>query len=350
MSLSFDEFRAVSKRNVKEGDEVSDDGDDHDGDIPILEGRTAGDERKTFKAKKEGKAPFTLGDFLEMHELQALTLFFLLLDSFAAFTELSVRNNTTDDPRVQWFGLVVKIMHSLSTFFVYFFAFEVFSLVVAFRLRVFGHLGYIVDVGVIGMQVWAVSVGTFSVECHLLNIFRMWRLVRLFNSMVYMEVEAHGEARRSLAAVLSKQEALEEGAARGSAALLQEQEARRSVESLLQDYKDEVDTLNEALKIAAMDIAEVAQAEEEFFLSDEEGDELSESARGHSLDHDEGSQLSFVSESVDTAQSGGAASALHKKETLYREALKEERGGGQVAGRGQRATLVINENGSFQQS
>jgi hypothetical protein len=49
--------------------------------------------------------------------------------------------------------------------------------------------------------------------------------------------------------------------------LSKEKDARDSIELMLQNYKDEVDTLNEALKIAAMDIAEVAQADDDYFLS-----------------------------------------------------------------------------------
>lgn len=49
--------------------------------------------------------------------------------------------------------------------------------------------------------------------------------------------------------------------------LSKEKDARDSIEAMLQNYKDEVDTLNEALKIAAMDIAEVAQADDDYFLS-----------------------------------------------------------------------------------
>ena len=41
----------------------------------------------------------------------------------------------------------------------------------------------------------------------------------------------------------------------------------------MQQYKEEIGTLNEALTIAAQDITEVAEADEDFFLSDEEGTE-----------------------------------------------------------------------------
>ena len=62
-------------------------------------------------------------------------------------------------------------------------------------------------------------------------------------------------------------------------------EARKSVELMLKGYKDEVETLSEALKIAALDVAESARdefmAEEEAGMYegeegeiDEEGDEF----------------------------------------------------------------------------
>jgi hypothetical protein len=131
---------------------------------------------------------------------------------------------------------------------------------------------------------------------------------------------------------------------------------------MLQDYKDEVDTLNEALKIAALDIAEVAQAEDDFFLSDEEGDEegegedsdlmstdmsaslASEDRRGRGLEAS--SNASFASN--DTAHFSSAA--LHKKEELYKEALRDETKKKSAAPKSQRSTFVINENGSFQKS
>jgi len=49
-------------------------------------------------------------------------------------------------------------------------------------------------------------------------------------------------------------------AAKFEGELEQEKEARKAIEEMLQSYKEEVDTLNEALKIAAQDIAEVGQA------------------------------------------------------------------------------------------
>lgn len=356
MSLSFDEFRAVSKRNKKEKEDKDDnlhihnDDDDMDSisDSRAAAEKSTGDGSSSGGSKEQRKAPFTLGDFLEMQEIQGLTLFFLLLDTFAAFAELSAASNPPPgDSKAHVYGLVVTVVHSLSSFFVFFFAFEMISLLIAFRLRIFGHLGYLVDMAAIGLQVWAVSTGFLAAESHFLNIFRMWRLIRLFQSMVSVEIDANRAARLSLKTVSLQKQKLTDDVEKLTLDFKKEQDARSSVEAMLQDYKDEIDTLNEALKIAAMDIAEVAQAEDDFFLSDEEGGEeddlstdMSEGLMSASLLSGRGgsSNVSFTSNDSNTA--------LQKKEELYKEALKETK----AAPKSQRSTFVINENGSYQQS
>ena len=59
--------------------------------------------------------------------------------------------------------------------------------------------------------------------------------------------------------------------------LEREKESKRAVEEMLQNYKEEVETLNEALKIAAQDIAEAAQDVE---IVSEEGEENEEGVEG----------------------------------------------------------------------
>ena len=355
MSLSFDEFRAVSKRNKKED---SDHDEEVDENISLSRTEKSSDDDSS---KEQRKAPFTLGDFLEMQEIQSLTLFFLLLDTFASYAELSVVNNTTDDSKLHVYALVVKVVHSLSSFFVFFFAFEIISLLIAFRLRIFGHLGYVTDMIVIGLQIWAVTTGILTVECHILNIFRMWRLIRLFQSMVSASIDGHSEAKIALKNIVMKKKTLQDEVEKLTLDLKKEQDARSSVEAMLQDYKDEIDTLNEALKIAALDIAEVAQAEDDFFLSDDEG--MDEHVHDEDMSTDVSQSASLMSEedhriggrgassnvsfaSNDTATNSTAGPAMQKKEELYKEALKESK----ATPKSQRSTFIINENGSCQQS
>lgn len=98
---------------------------------------------------------------------------------------------------------------------------------------------------------------------------------------------------------------------------------------MLQNYKEEVDTLNEALKIAAMDIAEVAEAEDDFFSSDED-DEAAGERFG-----DEGSSV------------GGAVGAERdsnkNKDELYRLAMS-----GTAASNQKSSTFVIRDDGTFE--
>ena len=341
MSLTFDEFKAVSKRNLNEKLDNGKDPFDKNSDDNNLEKVASGVDR----AKVSKNQAFTLGEFLEMYEIQALTLFFLVVDTFAAFTELIVVKNAAGWLSAEAYNLlVVTTAQSVSSFFVFFFVFEIISLFIAFRLRLFSHLGYVVDISVVSFQVWAMLRSDFAVECHILNFFRMWRVVRLFQSMVSVEVEANNEARLELKGLQVKNNQYKEDIAKYSSDLKKEQDARSSVEAMLQNYKDEIDTLNEALKIAALDIAEVAQAEDDFFLSDDDEDMISTDLSASIGDHtiNASSNLSVASNNDD----GDISNAVFlKKEEIYKEALKETKS----AAKTQRSTIVINENGSFQQ-
>merc|ERR1711907_398623 len=79
--------------------------------------------------------------------------------------------------------------------------------------------------------------------------------------------------------------------------LKREKEARTSVEAMLADYKEEVDTLNEALKIAARDIAEVGEADDDLFLTDDELDGADGSGGGDAESKVSGTSLKSKSSS-----------------------------------------------------
>ena len=107
------------------------------------------------------------------------------------------------------------------------------------------------------------------------------------------------------------------------------QEARGAVEDMLQNYKEEVDTLNEALKIAAMDIAEVAEAEDDFFSSDED---------------DEATQGKFAEEGSSVGGAvGEERDASKNRDELYRLAMS-----GTAASTQKSSTFVIRDDGTFE--
>ena len=104
---------------------------------------------------------------------------------------------------------------------------------------------------------------------------RLWRLSRLHETLVAAErtrteekaQEARTERERALRAEVER--ARLEGVAAESA------NARQRLEKMARAFKDEIDTLNEALVIAARDIAEAADSEIES-ENEREGGEVQE--------------------------------------------------------------------------
>ena len=109
----------------------------------------------------------------------------------------------------------------------------------------------------------------------LLGFLRLWRLSRLHETLVAAErtrteekaQEARTERERALRAEVER--ARLEGVAAESA------NARQRLEKMARAFKDEIDTLNEALVIAARDIAEAADSEIES-ENEREGGEVQE--------------------------------------------------------------------------
>ena len=113
----------------------------------------------------------------------------------------------------------------------------------------------------------------------LLGFLRLWRLSRLHETLVAAErtrteekaQEARTERERALRAEVER--ARLEGVAAESA------NARQRLEKMARAFKDEIDTLNEALVIAARDIAEAADSEIESEAEREGGEVQGRAAR-----------------------------------------------------------------------
>lgn len=122
---------------------------------------------------------------------------------------------------------------------------------------------------------------------------------------------------------------------------------------MLQNYKEEVDTLNEALKIAAMDIAEVAEADDDFF-SDEEGEGEEEGSAAMTADDDAATAASssIVASTAASSTRDRMAEELREnpernpsknREELYRLATTDATRGGQKS-----TTFVVHPDGTFE--
>jgi len=109
-------------------------------------------------------------------------------------------------------------------------------------------MGYLLDLGIIGVCLVAEVKGVGK-EVRMLNFFRVWRLIRLVNSMLGEAKAEHNDTLGVLRLEQTKYKELQVERVLLQDSLQREAEARKSVEQMLKGYKDEVETLSEALKV-----------------------------------------------------------------------------------------------------
>jgi len=262
--LSFDEFRAINSREKAKssvGNDVK---------KPINDVNNKPVEKVTAASPSWTSS---IGAFLELYSMQSIYIIFLVLDTFAAFMEIYISCKTG---QIRSLKPVAKLLQSFLRFTTLLFSIEIFLVYVAFGTYSVFHLGYLTDLVVLSLQLVLDSRGRGS-ETHLLNIFRLWRPLRLLNALVANEQEKGTATKQQLAQLELELQNSQNEISGLKEEVTKEKEIKLAVENMLQNYKEEVDTLNEALKIAAMDIAEVGQADDDLFTSeDEEADEEEE--------------------------------------------------------------------------
>ena len=361
--LSFDEFQAVSARArslLKK----------QDGDGPDEEEE---DEKETKETAPAGRG---LGEFLEMTQVQSFVILMIFLDVFAALmlalihlensvpigaasnasasvvTATNVLPDVLADPisivkfiskYVVSTALLQNALTSFTGFNVLFFALEILVILIVFNLAVVGHVGYTMDSIVVAVQLYTELSGT-GIQSRLLSVFRAWRLVRLMNALVTIEREAHDQTKALMSEKDGVTRQLQGEIRRSEEELARELEARKAVDEMLASYKEEVETLNEALKIAAMDIAEVAEADDDLLLSDDEEELLGEQKSGGVGGGDDDDQNDFVD------ASGSAHDKARNREALMREARRDAYNPQAAAMRKAKdgnATFRVHEDGTF---
>ena len=355
-NLSFEEFAAITSRAKAKNATQEQKGS-----------AAAAPEKNDDKSKLRSMAASSIGDFLEMPQVQAFVIIMMVLDTFAALAQLLMRLEAATTAKMADGGLNMNVapssdstllqddelpfslmriinkylvssavlgnvLSSFSDFSLLFFALEIFSIVVIFNFAVFGHIGYTLDCLVVGFQIWTEYTGD-GLQCRLLNLLRYWRLARFVSALVSIEKDAHEQSRQLLVDKDGKCRQLEGNARRIQEELDKEKEARQAVDEMLAIYKEEVDTLNEALKIAAMDIAEVAEADDDLLLSDDE---------------DEGAEGGDENDFVDASAS--SYDKARNKEVLMREARRDANNPAAAAQRKAQSgghTFHVHEDGTF---
>lgn len=328
--LSFDEFRAINNRERNQ-DKIGEEKHGSKSAKKSLEQNLHGDDLLKKETKTSKSLTQSIGEFLEYHSMQIFYIILLLLDTFGAFLELYYTSLLLDDPS---FGLYVKALKSLSQFASMVFSFEIFLVYIAFGLSTFFHVGYLIDLLVLSSQMY-LEYKNYGCEIKILNIFRLWRPVRLLSAMIAQEKEKEVVLEQKIGNLEERLEQRLLEIDNLKLELTKEKEAKNAVEAMLVNYKEEVDTLNEALKIAAMDIAEVGQHDEELFTSEDEENEGEEEM-----------SASVGSKSKDaTSLSTAERSKKSAKLQILRNALDENP---LLVANESKSTFVIHEDGKFE--
>ncbi|ETV91698.1 hypothetical protein H310_13767 [Aphanomyces invadans] len=210
----------------------------------------AGDDSAHYVAVGRSNSQ-AIGAFIEWRETQIVMISLVVLDVAAAATGLVLDLLTQTGVIVP--PLLGQLLQSFGGFTLFVFLIELTALVWVFQLAFFTHVGYSIDFLVVLMSLsWELS--RQSKGLRLLGVLRLWRVFRLVNTYLNDERSRHAATadlldieKRAVEAAALKVQVLND-------ALEKEYQAKATLNLALQEYKDEVDTLKEALTIAAMSI------------------------------------------------------------------------------------------------
>jgi hypothetical protein len=210
--------------------------------------------RERRKKKVRARLPFfkRLGATIESSEIQVIIVLLILIDMVAALVQIFAKLGQV--PFFSGSDSMVRFLEYTSVFTVIIFLFEILLAFVAFGLRTLSHPGYVVDVGIVCTQFF-MSAAYGSIAVRLLGVFRFWRVVRLSRDMVAQIESAHTETLSLLEEERDRNDDLLAQLRGKNEDLRREIDRRSRVQEMLKSYKEEVETLQEALFIAAQTTA-----------------------------------------------------------------------------------------------
>ena len=203
MPLSFDEFNAISnrERNRKKSFEAnassnsnsnsSDDGGSSNNNVDSISGGSGGG-----GAPQPQPSVFNgLGDLMESHQMQSLFIFLIVLDFVVCYLDMILRLVTFQDntifiaATIDEISFYRKLFASFGSFTLFIFAFELILMLFAFGFSYLKHLGYLLDLVIISIEIYCDLIGVGR-EIRLMNILRLWRIARL-SSVSYVCVNIY---------------------------------------------------------------------------------------------------------------------------------------------------------------
>jgi hypothetical protein len=170
--------------------------------------------------------------------------------------------------------IVIRGLHALLSLTLTIALLELVALASTFGLTPFlSHAGYTIDSVVVSVSVWheifalrdgydEVVYGNNSNTYRLLGVLKLWRVARLTIALVRVATLEQTQRIQELEMQQDDAETLKSTLTRLIEHSNQERDAKQELEQTLEHYKDEVETLTEALRIAAYDVVAGAAADD----------------------------------------------------------------------------------------
>ena len=133
-------------------------------------------------------------------------------------------------------------IHILRRMILYLQCIELLLQLILFRVRFFSHWGYCFDTILVGAKLFhgQYSIDISDYQLHLLSFLRVWRFIRVVQSYLAIEISRHKEELSSLI------------------------EYTTEYQRKLASAEEEIELLNEALTVAAMDAAEMSAVKDQY--------------------------------------------------------------------------------------
>ena len=188
-----------------------------------------------------------VGIFLESIETQTAVSILIYIDLFlCTIFHIASLDPSNDPSNVNDLPLSMNVIMSLLQFNQVAFIIEITGAMYSFGMSFFRHVGYTLDLTIISAIVFSDNVLPLG-----LRFLRVWRFWRLLTST---QMRAQSLNENDLLQCQEQMQAASMEVKRLGATCKKECTLREEIEKHLIAYKDEIDTLKEALQIAALDI------------------------------------------------------------------------------------------------
>lgn len=207
-----------------------------------------------------------IGQLLEAYEIQLFIVMLIYLDLVACTISYVLENDVgtlSSTAKIEKIvdsedSMILRFLSSISSFTIICFVIEISGLVYSFGIEFFTHLGYCLDMliltSIVCNNIYESGIDLLF-PLQFLGFLRFWRVARLVSMLVSKVEIEHDNTKYKLNEMVRQAKMQSVEYKRLEVSVTKEVDLRKEVERSLLAYKDEVETLREALKIAAMDVA-----------------------------------------------------------------------------------------------